>query len=312
MSTSATAHVVVLMSVVSAARAVTPASYPRVASPLTFVRIVAAPDPAIVVPIVPFHAPEQPTDVAPAPVPEPVRMVEVERRPDPIRAPEPVRSAEVHRAPEPAPMPPAHAFEPPKPVQLAGFDAPAAHAAPVEIKRAAVGSFETAPPNARPQPGSDRANVVADAGFGAAMATAGSTAPARQVADAGFGAARVETTARSSASVKTTDFDVAPAAQPATTTVRSPHVDEAVEILNKPTPTYTDEARALKIEGDVVLDVEFTAAGDIHVLHVVRGLGHGLDEAATRAALGMRFKPARSGGRPVDFRTTVRIVFRLA
>src|SRR5581483_3746338 len=104
----------------------------------------------------------------------------------------------------------------------------------------------------------------------------------------------------------------ATAAAPAVAPARAVRIDDPVEILTKPTPTYTDEARALKIEGDVVLDVDFTAAGEVHVLGVVRGLGHGLDEAATRAALGMRFKPAQSAGRPVDFRTTVHIVFRLA
>jgi len=68
----------------------------------------------------------------------------------------------------------------------------------------------------------------------------------------------------------------------------------------------------MKIEGDVLLDIEFCATGQIRVMRVVRGLGHGLDEAATRAAQGMRFKPAQSNGRPVDVRTTVHIVFRLA
>lgn len=89
-------------------------------------------------------------------------------------------------------------------------------------------------------------------------------------------------------------------------------VEIPLEILSKPTPAYTDEARTLKIEGDVVLDVNFAATGEVRVLRVVHGLGHGLDESATRAAQGMRFKPAQSAGHPVDFRTTVHIVFRLA
>ena len=86
----------------------------------------------------------------------------------------------------------------------------------------------------------------------------------------------------------------------------------AVEVLSKPTPTYTDEARRLKIEGEVVLEVDFSAAGTVRVLRVVRGLGHGLDESAAQAAQQIRFKPATSEGRPVDYRTTVQIVFRLA
>ena len=75
---------------------------------------------------------------------------------------------------------------------------------------------------------------------------------------------------------------------------------------------YTDEARSARIEGTVSLELEFTAAGDVRVLRVVRGLGHGLDEAAQRAALRIRFKPAQSDGRPVDSRATVHITFRLS
>jgi len=89
-------------------------------------------------------------------------------------------------------------------------------------------------------------------------------------------------------------------------------IEIPVEILSKPTPAYTDEARTMRIEGDVVLEVEFRAGGEINVVRVVRGLGHGLDESATRAARAIRFKPAQSGGRPIDFRTTVHILFRLA
>jgi TonB family protein len=80
----------------------------------------------------------------------------------------------------------------------------------------------------------------------------------------------------------------------------------------KPTPEYTDEARSARIEGTVTLELEFTAAGDVRVLRVVHGLGHGLDEAAERAALRIRFKPAQSDGRAVDSRATVHITFRLS
>ena len=73
-----------------------------------------------------------------------------------------------------------------------------------------------------------------------------------------------------------------------------------------------DDARSAHIEGTVTLDLEFTAAGDVRVLRVVRGLGHGLDEAAQRAALRIRFKPAQSDGRAVDSHATVHITFRLS
>jgi len=113
--------------------------------------------------------------------------------------------------------------------------------------------------------------------------------------------------------VQTAGFDqrASAPAQPAAAAVTKP-VDRPVEIVFKPTPEYTDDARSARIEGTVSLELEFTAAGDVRVLRVVRGLGHGLDEAAQRAALRMRFKPAQSDGRPVDSRATVHITFRLS
>jgi TonB family protein len=85
-----------------------------------------------------------------------------------------------------------------------------------------------------------------------------------------------------------------------------------VDILEKPHPEYTAEGRSLKIEGDVVLEMVFLANGSIQVNRVVSGLGHGLDQAATRAAQQIKFKPARREGQPVDFPARVRIEFRLA
>ena len=43
-----------------------------------------------------------------------------------------------------------------------------------------------------------------------------------------------------------------------------------VEITFKPNPLYTDEARSLKLEGEVLLEVMFGANGTLHVNRVVR------------------------------------------
>jgi TonB family protein len=85
-----------------------------------------------------------------------------------------------------------------------------------------------------------------------------------------------------------------------------------VDILSKPRPEYTAEGRSLKLEGDVVVDVVFLANGKVEVSRVVSGLGHGLDEAAVRAAQQIQFKPAKREGEVVDFPARVRIEFRLA
>jgi len=89
-------------------------------------------------------------------------------------------------------------------------------------------------------------------------------------------------------------------------------VDAPPDILEKPRPEYTAEGRSLKIEGDVRLDVVFLANGTVQMNKVVSGLGHGLDEAAIRAAQQIKFKPAKRQGEPVDYPAVIRIEFRLA
>ena len=86
----------------------------------------------------------------------------------------------------------------------------------------------------------------------------------------------------------------------------------SVEITYKPNPVYTVEARNLKLEGEVLLEVQFAANGQLHVNRVVRGLGHGLDEAAVAAANKMRFKPALRNGQAADSTAIVHVVFQLA
>jgi TonB family protein len=86
----------------------------------------------------------------------------------------------------------------------------------------------------------------------------------------------------------------------------------SIEVLSKPAAQYTSEARQLKVQGDVVLRVTFTASGQIQVQGVVRGLGHGLDEEARRVAQQIRFRPATRNGQAVDTTTNITITFQLA
>lgn len=67
--------------------------------------------------------------------------------------------------------------------------------------------------------------------------------------------------------------------------------------------TYPKEARALGIEGDVVLRVELDDQGKVRRVRVVSGLGHGLDQAAVAALTRTcRFTPAYdSAGQPVAY-----------
>jgi TonB family protein len=86
----------------------------------------------------------------------------------------------------------------------------------------------------------------------------------------------------------------------------------AVHIMEKPKPVYTTEGLAKKIEGEVLLRVVFTAAGEVQVQGVLKGLGYGLDESAEYAARQIKFRPALKNGQPIDSAAVIHIVFQLA
>lgn len=85
-----------------------------------------------------------------------------------------------------------------------------------------------------------------------------------------------------------------------------------LEVLSKPAVQYTPEARQLRVQGDVILRVTFTASGQVIVKDIVHGLGHGLDEEARRVASQIRFRPATRNGQAVDLTTNITITFQLA
>ena len=110
-----------------------------------------------------------------------------------------------------------------------------------------------------------------------------------------------------------TDASVGAAATlPRAARANAPSAVTPVEILFKPRPLYATEARRLKLEGEVLVELLFAASGEARVLRVVQGLGHGLDESAIIAAQAIRFRPAQRGGTPIDSRALVHIIFQLA
>ncbi len=90
-------------------------------------------------------------------------------------------------------------------------------------------------------------------------------------------------------------------------------VRTAPKVLFKPSPQYTAEAAAMHLEGTVQVRIHVSPTGTVSVLGVTSGLGHGLDEAAVRAAQGIRFKPAADAtGEPIDWEGVVSISFQMA
>ncbi len=268
---------------------------------------------------------------------KPVELAQLDPPPATLRlpAPQPQPKPKVEEAPEvkvvskveplpPAPTPaiprqivrtnvfstgssaPQTVERPPQQVQTGGFGDPNGIPAKTTQTRAVniavAGGFDmpAGPGNGNGTAGANGVRgVVASTGFGGGVATgdARTSAPPRAaVKSAGFG-----------------DADV-----PAPPTVQSRPAAQAAakivpaEILSKPVPIYTEEARSKRIEGEVLLQVVLEASGKLRVLKVVHGLGHGLDDAAVHAAEQIRFKPALQDGQPSDSTVVLHIIFQLA
>lgn len=284
-----------------------------------------------------------PINHTPAPVkvfkPEPTP--EVAPRPDALKLPPEIRRTkpqeEVQAAPKievavskPMPMVPTTAVIPrqlvktevfstgssatptmaavPKNVQTGGFGDP--NGVPAQASNSklsnipAKGSFDlpSGPGYGNGTGGANgKAGVVASAGFGNGVATGDGSGRSNisrgngNVREAGFG----DTEPVATAKVKTPEPAAAPRVLPA-------------EVLSKPNPAYTEEARKMKIEGEVLLEVVFESGGKVKVNRVIRGLGHGLDEAAIHAAESIHFRPAMRDGQPADSTAVLHIVFQLA
>lgn len=82
-------------------------------------------------------------------------------------------------------------------------------------------------------------------------------------------------------------------------------------IIYRERAKYTEEARANKIQGTVVLSVVYTFDGRISDIRVVRGLPDGLTESAIEAAKRIRFQPAVKAGQPVSVRGNIEFNFTL-
>ncbi len=79
-----------------------------------------------------------------------------------------------------------------------------------------------------------------------------------------------------------------------------------------PPPNYTDEARAAKLQGSVVLQVTITPDGHAVNISVVKGPGGGLEMKAIEAVRKWIFKPATGpDGNPAAVIVPIEVTFRL-
>jgi TonB family protein len=293
---------------------------------------------------VPTAEPVAPTEpilkkAPPLYIPAPGRHALILPSPAPSRAPDvpsllPLPGAHAPSLPlERPPLPPVVPLAPPPPV-FASASAVAASVPKTAGPR--TGAFASVPVSApalaaKPQVTGDAFGAVpavahpnggahgrmSTAGFGtAAVSSPNQSRAGSAPATTGFSAVATAATIRESAaqpSATGNAFGSAVAASPTRqTAVEHKPVAEALEILFKPRPAYTEEARGARIEGDVVLEVLFAGSGKIKVLRVIHGLGYGLEQTAINAAEAIRFHPARQDGGAVDTVATVRITFQMA
>lgn len=79
-----------------------------------------------------------------------------------------------------------------------------------------------------------------------------------------------------------------------------------------PNPSFTDEARAAKFSGSVVLQVVVNAEGRAENISVMRKAGYGLEQNAIETVKNWQFKPARdSNGNAVATVVPIEVTFRI-
>ena len=72
-----------------------------------------------------------------------------------------------------------------------------------------------------------------------------------------------------------------------------------IQVLSKPRPNYTVEARLNSIQGKVQLRTTFLANGNVGNIAPIKELPDGLTEQAIEAAQKIKFKPATRNGIPI-------------
>ncbi len=85
----------------------------------------------------------------------------------------------------------------------------------------------------------------------------------------------------------------------------------APKLLKKVEPAYSEEARAMKFAGTVILSVEIGVDGRANNIQVRKSLGLGLDENAVEAVTQWVFQPGTKDGAPVPVVATIEVNFRL-
>jgi len=78
-----------------------------------------------------------------------------------------------------------------------------------------------------------------------------------------------------------------------------------------PNPSYTDDARAVRFSGSIVVDGYMGRNGEVRVLRIVRGAPYGLNDHARETLNTWKCDPAQLDGKPVPVIVPLEVNFRL-
>ena len=78
-----------------------------------------------------------------------------------------------------------------------------------------------------------------------------------------------------------------------------------------PDPEFSEEARKAKFSGNVMVSLIVGVDGKPRNVHVLRGVGMGLDQKAVEAVQQYKFKPALKDGKPVPVYVNIEVNFQI-
>ena len=82
-------------------------------------------------------------------------------------------------------------------------------------------------------------------------------------------------------------------------------------LLYQVDPEFSEEARRSKTAGNVLVNLWVDENGNPSHVHVIRGIGMGLDEKAVAAVKLYKFKPATENGKPVVVEMNIDVTFHI-
>jgi len=82
-------------------------------------------------------------------------------------------------------------------------------------------------------------------------------------------------------------------------------------IIYQPEPEFSEEARKAKFQGIVLVGLIVDQTGKPQSVHLIRGVGMGLDENAIAAVKQYKFKPGTENGKPVATFLNVEVNFEI-